>query len=309
MNRSKTLISVDKNISYKILNTKPSESNNRYETFKDVKRKMFKFKLMINELPVIEKLKIRTKNLYRDDLNCIRCNNHIETIEHLWECLMVRNEIVRFEVEMKEWLENIIRSNKKFTSHDTLIDKLYKYTRFSCTLREQNTPENTELHQRLNSYKKRYTYIWDQKGSLDDFVKGWIPLAIVETLKNYYNSNSNESLNDLLYEWSNRTITFIYNLWKQRNKLWKKWELANGITKVEKRKQNRNKNSIRLQRKRIFSGKRPNYYHFVDENFYEKVKIRLGMRINLDFHKRHGKRVGFFCFIIIEIVFVRIDYI
>ena len=52
-----------------------------------------------------------------------------------------------------------------------------------------------------------------------------------------------------------RTITFIYSLWKQRNKLWKKWELANGITKVEKRKQNRNKNSIRLQRKRIFSGK------------------------------------------------------
>ena len=86
-------------------------------------------------------------------MNCIHCNNHIETIEHLWECLMVRNEIVRFEVEMKEWLENIIRSNKKFTSHDTLIDKLYKYTRSSCTLREQNTPENTEVHQRLNPYK------------------------------------------------------------------------------------------------------------------------------------------------------------
>ena len=136
-----------------------------------------------------------------------------------------------------------------------LIDKLYKYTRFSCTLREQNTPKNTEVHQRLNPYKKRYTYIWDQKGSLDDFVKGWIPLAIVETLKNYYNSNSNKSINDLLYEWSNRTITFIYSLWKQRNKLWKKWELDNGITKMEKRRKNRNKNSIRLQRKRIFSGK------------------------------------------------------
>ena len=108
----------------------------------------------------------------------------------------------------------------------------------------------------------------------------------MDTLKHYYNSNSNKSINDLLYEWSNRTITFIYNLWKQRNKLWKKWELDNG--------QNRNKNSIRLQRKRIFSGKRPNYYHFVDENFYEKVKIRLGMRIDLDFHKRHSKRVGLF---------------
>ena len=100
---------------------------------------MFKFKLMINELPVIENLKKRTKNLYKDDLNCIRCNNYIEIMEHLQECLMVRNEVVLFELEMKEWLENIIRSNKRFTSHDDLIDKLYKYTKFSCTLCEHNT--------------------------------------------------------------------------------------------------------------------------------------------------------------------------
>jgi len=176
---------------------------------------------MINELPVIENLKRRTKNLYKDDLNCIRCNNYIETMEHLWECLMVRNEVVLFELEMKEWLEYIIRSNKKFTSHDDLIDKLYKYTRFSCTLREHNTPANTEVHKRLNPYKKYYTYIWDQKGSLDDFVKGWIPLDIINTLKHYYNSSSNKLINELLTEWSNRTITFIYRLWKQRNKLWK----------------------------------------------------------------------------------------
>ena len=42
---------------------------------------------------------------------------------------MVRNKVVLFELEMKEWLENIICNNKKFTSHDNLIDKLYKYTR------------------------------------------------------------------------------------------------------------------------------------------------------------------------------------
>ena len=103
--------------------------------------------------------------------------------------------------------------------------------------------------QRLNLYKKRYTYIWDQKGSLDDFVKEWIPLDIINTLKHYYNSSSNKLINELLTEWSNRTITFIYRLWKQRNKLWKKWELDNGITNVEKRRKNCNKNSIRSQRK------------------------------------------------------------
>ena len=52
---------------------------------------------------------------------------------------MVRNDVVFFELEMKEWLENIIRSNKRFTSQDDLINKLYKYTRFSYTLRKYNT--------------------------------------------------------------------------------------------------------------------------------------------------------------------------
>ena len=57
LHRSKKLIDVDKKLSYKILNAKSSDSITTYETFKEVKRKMFKFKLMINELPVIENLK------------------------------------------------------------------------------------------------------------------------------------------------------------------------------------------------------------------------------------------------------------
>ena len=49
--------------------------------------------------------------------------------------------------------------------------------------------------------------------------------------------------------------------------------------------------------------------HFLDEDFYDKVKVKLGMRISLDFHKRHGKKVGSFCFVIIENIFVRVDFI
>ena len=86
-------------------------------------------------------------------------------------------------------------------------------------------------------------------------------------------------------------------------------ELDNGITNVEKRRKNRNKNFVRSQRKRLFLRKRPNYYHFVNEDFYDKVKVKLGMRIGLDFHKCHGKRMGSFCFVIIKNVFVRVDFI
>ena len=62
------------------------------------------------------------------------------------------------------------------------------------------------MHQRLNPYKKRYTYNWDLKGSLDDFVKGWITTDIISTLKNHYVGNSNKAITELLKEWSNKTI-------------------------------------------------------------------------------------------------------
>ena len=57
---------------------------------------------MINELPVLEKLKIKYKHLYDKELKCIRCNQKWETLHHLWKCDKETNNIVEFERIMKE---------------------------------------------------------------------------------------------------------------------------------------------------------------------------------------------------------------
>ena len=58
-----------------ILNRRIDQENkSNHETFKDARFKNFRFKLMINELPVLEKLKIKYKRLYDKELKCIRCN-------------------------------------------------------------------------------------------------------------------------------------------------------------------------------------------------------------------------------------------
>src|SRR2546430_9047561 len=78
---------------------------------------------MINELPTVEKLKIRHPDLYKNDLTCIRCNIKKETISHIWECSQVNNLIVNFELELKEWLNDKIKKLNNIYSHDSLDRK------------------------------------------------------------------------------------------------------------------------------------------------------------------------------------------
>ncbi len=75
LKRMKRFEDANKRISYKILNRRIDQENkSNHETFKDARFKNFRFKLMINELPVLEKLKIRYKHLYDKELKYIRCN-------------------------------------------------------------------------------------------------------------------------------------------------------------------------------------------------------------------------------------------
>ena len=138
---------------------------------------------MINELPVLEKLKIRSKYLYNKELNCIRCNRKWKTLHHLWKCDKKTNNIVKFERIMKEWLHNRIHNMKIFKEVDNLLDELYKYTRFAVTLRHLNTRVHTETYRRLNPFDKRLIYIWDETESIDDLIRGWIPNKLLNILK------------------------------------------------------------------------------------------------------------------------------
>ena len=131
LKRIEKLSNIDKKISYKILNANRDNTSTgrQYLTFKENRRKAFKFKLMINELPTLEKLKMRHPDLYKKDLNCIRCNKKKEILSHIWECSEVNNLIVMFELELKEWLNDEVKKLNNISHHDSLLDKLYKYTR------------------------------------------------------------------------------------------------------------------------------------------------------------------------------------
>ena len=268
---------------------------------------------MINELPMLEKLKIRYKRLYNKELNCIRCNRKCETLHHLWECDKETNNIIKFERIIKEWLRDRIHNMNIFKEVDNLLDDLYKYTRFSVTLRHLNTKENTEIYRRLNPFDKRLIYIWDETESMDDLIRGWVPNKLLNILKQKKIKGSIKDIEKLLSNWMLEIVKFIKELWQRRNDDLAKWEKLNNITKAEKRKVCKNKKSQNEQRKRKISGKRSNYYHFINDKIYERVKQTIGLiilNIDLGFHNSHDKRVGSFYFtVIINIKFVRKNFI
>ena len=93
-----------------------------------------------------------------------------EILSYIWECSEVNNLIVMFELELKEWLNDEVKKLNNISHHDSLLDKLYKYTHFKITLKDSNTKNNTEYYRNNDYINKRLTYIWDENGCLDNII-------------------------------------------------------------------------------------------------------------------------------------------
>ena len=74
LKRFNNINKIDKRLSYRILNNNKEKEEKgkirKFTTMKENKNKNLKFKKMIEEMPIIEKLKIRKSKLYNQDMNC-----------------------------------------------------------------------------------------------------------------------------------------------------------------------------------------------------------------------------------------------
>ena len=103
----------------------------------------------MDELPVIEKLKIRRPDLYGKELNCIRCNKEKETLEHLWECSAATNDMIIIGIKSRNFLHKILGEHKK---RDDIIEMLHKYTNLERELKLFHTRENTEKNRSADQF-------------------------------------------------------------------------------------------------------------------------------------------------------------
>jgi hypothetical protein len=133
----------------------------RFLNLKRDKEKSFKIKILFNELPVIEKLKVRNPKTYLSIFKCPRCKSHDETLEHLWNCSKADNDVVFLQLNAREFIKNLIHQAECFSNVDDLLQKLFKYTKTTKNLKKHTT-ERARFYRQLNnhySFKLEYIYV------------------------------------------------------------------------------------------------------------------------------------------------------
>ena len=199
LNRNKIVNeNIDKNLSLKIVKEKYWKKGitlSKFRNFHDHNFKAFNVKKLLDELPTIEKLKIRRPDLYKKDLKCVRCNRENEDLEHLWNCNAATNDIVIIGLKSRRLLEKILGTHK---SKDDIIEAIHKYTMIERELKSFHTEANTEYYRRNNDMPFHKKYIWDGKNSMDSLLRGWVPRELFQILRKHINQEKSRKYFDLL---------------------------------------------------------------------------------------------------------------
>ena len=215
----------------------------KFRNFKDHNLKAFNVKKLMDELPVIEKLKIRRPDLYEKELNCVRCNKEKETLEHLWECSAAANDMIIIGIKSRNFLYKILGEHKK---RDDIIEMLHKYTNLEHELKLFHTKENTEFYRKNNYLSFDKKYVWDNQGSLNSLLRGWIPKDLFRSMKKFFNRK--KQVEDILLRWMVRLNKWFFDrVWKTRNEKMIEWETKNNILNKDKRMSIKKKKEIRIE--------------------------------------------------------------
>ena len=188
LNRNKIVNeNINKNLLLKIIKEKYQKKRiilSKFRNFYNHNFKVFNVKKLLDELPTIEKLKIRRPDLYKKDLKCVRCNKENKDLEYLWNCKVATNDIVIIGLKSRRFLEKILGLHK---SKDDIIEAIHKYIIIEKELKSFHTKANTEYYRHNNDTSFHKRYIWDGKNSMDSLLKGWVPQELFQILRKYIN--------------------------------------------------------------------------------------------------------------------------
>lgn len=281
LNRNKKLDmdNMDKNLSFKIVKEKYRKKGitiSKFRNFKDHNLKAFNVKKLMNELPILETLKIRRPDLYNEHLKCIRCNEENEDLEHLWNCKAVSNDMLMIGIKSRRFLEKILQKEKY---RDYLIDALFKYTILKKELSLFNTKENTEYYRKNKDTRFSNTYIWDGNGSLDTLMRGWIPSDLYHIMAKYITKK--RKIEKYLISWLVKLNKWFHDrIWIPRNEKMIEWEKEQNITTKDKRASISRKREIRFEKKKKVKEKRDirtiDTYHEIKQLMFTSKNLNKG---------------------------------
>ena len=154
-------------------------------------------------------------------------------------------------IKLRNFLHKILGKHKKWND---IIEMLYKYTNLERKLKLFHTKENTEFYKKNNYLSFDKKYVWNNKGSLNSFLRGWIPKDLFQLLKKFFNHK--KQVEDILLQWMVKLNKWFFDhVWKIRNEKIIEQETKNNISTKDKqsytdKKEKRNQNRTDDQSKR-----------------------------------------------------------
>jgi exonuclease III len=207
-------LNLNRNAKYRTLNVDWESTFNNlnneesfFETsFESSKFKRNKVRILIEELPTMEKMKQSFYSLYKHR-KCPLCQIEDESFNHVWKCTGNQDAILElkrdhFQILLEEI--NINLSNKKL-----FIDEL------------QNIGDIDDVIWEFEENNNKFTFI--------DIVKGIIPESLVDYVE--YIVTTKSQARKVLYNYRQRFISKINFLWKQRCEVFKAEDAILGISK------------------------------------------------------------------------------
>ncbi|CAG8661477.1 3306_t:CDS:1, partial [Diversispora eburnea] len=160
-----------------------------------------------NELPTLQKMKVRYPLIYKDDI-CIRCNLRTEDQSHIFTC---ENNLVSMELcrnKLISLIVDTIRNNGTYVLTDTFKDNLNRLEEFKI--------------------KDAEPYRNNQEITFLDIIYGLIPYSLTKLIHSI--TRNKEDTNKLTQDIFDRFKSFIRKeIWIKRCKAVKEWERDNGI--------------------------------------------------------------------------------
>ena len=180
-----------------------------------------------------------------------------------------------------------IKKSDKFRNVDLLIDELFPFFKTSKQLKRFTT-DNRQFYLNFDRirFRQEYTYIWNNKYSMDEILRGWIPTDLIKILRKYLKRDSKKFVKSLLIKWLGKVnLLFFELIWKNRNEKMIKWETDNNISFIQKKgltsnNSNRSRFEERKKLKNRISGNKKAKFHVIDEELYQKIRLSFGFNPN-----------------------------
>ena len=226
-------------------------------SFKLNNQKAFRVKVFQNELPIMENLKKRRPDLYSSRHMCKRCERSPEILSHLWNCEEVHDIIKIISITITNYFKKKLIKYLSETNTDTInmvFQYCIKYFKTIKQLKDVNEHIYIEIIKDKKFILSDKIYTWDNKGSLDDLLSGYITLDLIQQL--YKITRSNSKARKLAISLANIVNKELFGkIWIERCKIQNNWEKEYGISmknkfntkgnkRIKRNKKNNNNNNI-----------------------------------------------------------------